>query len=132
MKAAITIFQIKPTLGIPIYRQIMDQVKRMIASGYLKPNDELPSIRQVASFFEVNQMTVSKAYSLLEAQGILEHNRGKRMMISDTQRKEHTTEKRLQLLRPVLLEIISQARQLALPNKIIISEIKKILEEENE
>ena len=126
------LFQVKPTSGVPIYRQIIEQVKRMVISGHLKPGDELPSVRQVAAYLEVNQMTISKAYSLLEATGVLERNRGKRMMVTDAQSKAGTLKSRLKLIRPALMETITQARQLALPKEALLNELTKLMEESNE
>ena len=111
------LFQIKPSSGIPIYKQIIEQINRLVISGYLKPGDELPSVRQVAGYLEVNPMTISKAYSLLEATGVLERIRGKGMIIASNQKTAKNPEKRLELIRPVLIEAATQAKQLALPNK---------------
>ena len=124
------LFQVTPNSGVPIYRQIMDQVNRLVVSGYLKPGDELPSVRQVASFLEVNQMTISKAYSFLEATGVLERNRGKRMVIAENQEQTQNPEKRLEFIRPILMEAVTQADQLALPKEVVIKEFKKLLEEQ--
>ena len=124
------LFQVTPNSGVPIYRQIMDQVNRLVVSGYLKPGDELPSVRQVASFLEVNQMTISKAYSFLEAMGVLERNRGKRMVIAENQEQTQNPEKRLEFIRPILMEAVTQANQLALPKKVVLKEFKKLLEEQ--
>lgn len=126
------LFQVQPGSGIPIYRQIIDQVNRLVISGYLKPGDELPSVRQVASQLEINQMTISKAYSLLEAAGVLERKRGKPMTVAASQGKTRSTAKRLDLIRPALKEVLTQANQLALPKDVILEEFKKLLEEENE
>jgi GntR family transcriptional regulator len=107
-KETALLFQIKPSSGIPIYRQIMDQTIRMVASGHLKAGDELPSLRQVAGHFEINPMTISKAYSLLEAMGVLERVRGKAMVVA------------------------SQANQLGLPKETVLQTLAGYLEESNE
>ena len=122
------LFQLQPGLGTPIYRQLMEQVERLVASGILKPGDELPSIRDMARTFEVNQMTISKAYSLLEARGVLERNRGKRMAVAAGPMPEQDTDQRLQLIRPALLEVVAQARQLALTNDELVAEFHRMLE----
>ena len=124
------LFQVQPGSGVPIYRQIIDQVNRMVISGYLKPGDELPSVRQVASDLEVNQMTISKAYSLLEAAGVLERNRGRRMAVAASQGETRSPAKRLELIRPALMEAVTQANQLALPKEVVLKEFTKLLEEE--
>ena len=96
----------------------------------MKPGDELPSVRQVAGFLEVNQMTISKAYSFLEATGVLERNRGKRMVIAENQEQTQNPEKRLEFIRPILMEAVTQANQLALPKEVVLNEFKKLLEEQ--
>ncbi|MFO0791497.1 MAG: GntR family transcriptional regulator, partial [Pirellulales bacterium] len=70
------IFEINPTSGVPIYRQIVDQVHALVAGGHLKEGALLPSVRQVAQSAAVNPMTVSKAYSRLEAEGVVRRARG--------------------------------------------------------
>lgn len=75
-------FNLNPNAGAPIYRQLVDQIKRMIAGGQLRPGDQLPSVRELAVTHAVNPMTISKAYSLLEAEGVLVRKRGKPMEIA--------------------------------------------------
>ena len=123
------LFQIRPSSGIPIYRQVVDQVNRLVASGALKAGDELPSVRQVAGHFEVNPMTISKAYSLLEAVGVLERLRGKGMIVASDQAATRSLRKRLELVQPILREAAAQANQLGLPKEAILQTIAGYLEE---
>lgn len=97
---------------VPIYRQILDQVRRQIAGGQLRTGDELPSVRAVAQEHAVNPMTVSKAYSMLETEGLLERRRGMGMVVaaSPLPKAKH----RLPLLEPVLSSAAQQAAQLGL------------------
>jgi GntR family transcriptional regulator len=125
-------FQITPSSGAPIYRQIMEQVQRLVLSGHLRPGDELPSVRQAASELAVNPMTISKAYSLLEAMGVLERVRGKGMIVADSQRRGVNLQQRLDALRPVLENAATQARQLDLPRDSVLELLAKMLEENNE
>jgi len=69
-------FNISPSSGVPIYKQLFNQIERMVLSGYFAQGDTLPSVRQVAADLEVNPMTVSKAYGLLEERGYLTRLRG--------------------------------------------------------
>jgi len=62
--------------GVPIYRQLEEQVRRGILSGALAKGKKLPPVREVAAQLGVNPMTVSKAYSHLEIEGWLERRRG--------------------------------------------------------
>ena len=87
-------------------------------------------MRQVAGELEVNPMTVSKAYSLLEATGVLERVRGIGMIVStDREEGDGSMEKRLELIRPVLIEAATQAKQLGLPGKTVLEIFTKLLEE---
>lgn len=63
---------------IPIYVQIIDQIKHMIATGNLKPGDQLPTVRQLATDLRVNFNTVARAYRLLDDEGLIstQHGRG--------------------------------------------------------
>ena len=67
--------------GIPAYRQIVDQVRMQVASGVLKADDELPSTRALSVELSLNPMTISKAYSLLEHDGVLERRRGQTLVV---------------------------------------------------
>jgi GntR family transcriptional regulator len=62
--------------GVPIYRQIIDQVREHIMAGLLKEGDQLMPVRELSSKLAINPMTVSKAYSAMEAEGLLERRRG--------------------------------------------------------
>src|SRR5512134_3863668 len=107
------LFELHPTSGVPIYRQLVDQVRALVAGGQLRPGDLLPSVRQVAQAAEINPMNVSKAYSRLEVEGLVERVRGQGMRVRTPavvgrlpDRKEEFAE----LLRPVL----HRAQQLGL------------------
>jgi GntR family transcriptional regulator len=75
-------FQINPHSGVPVYRQMVDQVKYYIASGSLKPGDQLPSIRELAQKLVINPTTVVRVYSDLEHEGIIEMRHGKGAFVS--------------------------------------------------
>lgn len=126
------LLQIKPSSGIPIYRQLTEQINRLVASGTLKAGDELPSVRQIAGHFEVNPMTVSKAYSLLEAVGVLERVRGKGMIVASDKEATKSLRKRMELLKPVLREAATQANQLNMPKDAVLQALAEYLEESNE
>ncbi|RLS42235.1 MAG: GntR family transcriptional regulator, partial [Planctomycetota bacterium] len=71
----VLLFQINPSSGVPIYRQLMDQVRTLIGTGRLTEGAMVPSVRQIAEGLQINPMTVSKAWSLLERDGVLERVR---------------------------------------------------------
>lgn len=70
------ILVVDPHSGIPVYRQVVDQLRFQIASGVLQPGDEIPSTRALSVKLGVNPMTISKAYALLEGEGVLERRPG--------------------------------------------------------
>jgi GntR family transcriptional regulator len=72
---------VDPSSGVPVYRQIMDQVRRMIVAGRLTPGEKLPSIRELAATLQINPLTVGKAYTELDRAGIIEMRRGLGMFV---------------------------------------------------
>ncbi len=73
-----------PSDGSPLYRQIIDQVKRMIMVGHLRPGDQIESVAGLAARVRINPMTVSKAYSALVDAGVLERRRGVGLFVATT------------------------------------------------
>ncbi len=71
------LFQVSFKSGLPVYLQLVDQVRHAAAAGALRPHEPLPSIRPLAEQLRVNRNTVAKAYSELESQGIIETIPGK-------------------------------------------------------
>jgi len=69
-------FRLDGDSGVPVYRQIIDQVRGGIAVGALRPGDQLPTVRQLAVDLSVNPNTVVRAYRELELGGLLESNQG--------------------------------------------------------
>lgn len=104
-------FQINPSSSTPIYRQIADQVRRQVAGGQLLAGAELPSVRSVAMQHAINPMTVSKAYSQLEVEGLLCRKRGMGMTVAD-QTMQTSHPQRLALLAPHLQAVARIAQQL--------------------
>lgn len=119
---------IQPASAEPIYRQIMAQLHRLIASGRLQPGEPLPSVRDVAAQHAINPMTVSRAYSLLEAEGVLERQRGKGMVVAAQRRRAVPDHQRLQQLEAPLIEIARQARELDLPARSVLERLRVLLE----
>lgn len=74
---------IDPRDGTPIYRQIIDQVKRMVLTGGLAPGQQVEPVASLAARVRVNPMTVSKAYSALVDAGVLERRRGVGLFVAE-------------------------------------------------
>ena len=125
------IFTLQPSSGVPIYRQLIDQVRRLVASGQLAPGTELPSVREVAAEYIVNPTTISKAYSLLEGEGLLQRNRGKPMTIAGGRQKGGSLQQRLRQIEPQVEALVLAARQLDLGSTDLCQFISKKMGEES-
>jgi len=123
------IFEINPNSGVPIYRQIVEQVMAMVAGGLLRPGDLLPSVRQVARDAAVNSMTVSKAYSRLETGGIVRRVRGTGMEVLSLP-TNGTIDDRKQKFRESIEPAMQRARQLGLNQKQIREVIAALLQDQ--
>jgi GntR family transcriptional regulator len=119
---------LKPHSGVPIYRQLLEQIRRMATSGQLAPGTELPSIRDLALRHAINPMTVSKVYSLLETEGVLERHRGKQMTVANVTRAQTPLAKRVQQLEPHLEHLVLAARQLELGEAEVVKALRNLWE----
>ena len=128
-------FAVQPTSGVPIYRQLMDQVRSLVSSGRLKPGDRLPSVRQMAAELEVNMMTVSKAYARLEADGVLERERGLGMRVPEAASRGAaaapmaSVAERQQELKPIADELATRAWQLKLTDAQTLDVVRRVLKD---
>ena len=121
------LFSIATGSSEPIYRQLVEQVRRLSASGQLRPGDEMPSVREIAQALALNPMTVSKAYSLLEMEGVLARRRGLGMVVAESASAQPAD--RVGLLRPTLERAAVEARQLELDPETVLSLFATILKE---
>ena len=94
--------------GVPVYRQIIDQVMGGIASGTAAAGDQLPTVRQVAVDLSINPNTVVRAYRELEIRGVLETQQGTGTFISQQKVKHDEVERQRQLAQ-LVAEFVSRA-----------------------
>lgn len=113
----------------PIYRQLIEQTRRLVAAGVLAPGDILPSVRDVAQTLALNPMTVSKAYNMMETEGLLQRSRGVGMLVAPRNGNLHSPLQREALLRPTLERAAQEARQLELDPATVIALFEQILKE---
>ncbi len=99
--------------GVPIYRQIIDQIRKLIMAGSLAPGGQLMTVRDLAAGLKVNPMTVSKAYSLLEMEGLLERRRGVGLFVAELadDRRARTS---VELIEQSLARAVATAVQLGI------------------
>src|SRR3954468_6800552 len=128
MRPALSL-SVAPTSGVPIYRQLVDQIRSQIVGGRLAAEEVLPSVRQVAEELQVNPMTVSKAYSILERDGAVELVRGQGMRVKQPTASSNGKARR-EVWLPLLRQVAMTARQLALSDEQVVNDLKDVLHKE--
>lgn len=121
-------FQIDPRDTKSIYEQIVDKVKEQVLKGILKPGDQLPSVRQLASLLTINANTVAKAYAQLEREEVIETIRGKGAFIANMPNKV-MNEKQMEKLRRDLKTSCIAMHYMGLDKNQVIDEVIKIYDE---
>ena len=110
-------YSLNAVSGMPIYRQIVDQTCQLIASGRLPRGELLPSVRALAADLGINPMTVSKAYSILERDGVVTRRRGLGMVV------EQATTTPAETIRPEALALVEAARRLRLSRRDVAAAV---------
>jgi len=100
--------------GIPIYIQIMNQVRQMVANGDLKPGDQLPTVRQLAIDLKVNWNTVARAYRLLDEAGLISTQQGRGTFIWEMPSEETTRQLHQQTLEGLTRRYLAEAAHLGI------------------
>lgn len=106
------IIRVDPNRGIPVYRQIVDQIRFQVGGGLLPPGTEVPSTRALSRKLGVNPMTVSKSYALLEDEGVLERRPGLTLIVAELSpsKRERTVMQQLRAALEPAATIASQLR----------------------
>ncbi len=111
--------------GVPIYKQIVEQIRQQVLSRHLNTGDQLTSVRDLAKQLSVNPMTISKAYNLLESDGLVERKRGIGLFIAPM--KEKITESiKTQKLQQVFDKAATMAVQFDVPEQEAIEIFKNL------
>lgn len=112
---------------VPIYEQIVEQIKAQILSGELKENDNLPSVRTLAKDLRISALTVKKAYDSLEQEGFTVTVHGKGTYVAAAN-KEMMMEEYRREIEEDLTEVIRKAKRYGLPEEDIREMLELILE----
>jgi GntR family transcriptional regulator len=104
--------RIEPDSKVPIYVQIEEQVRAMIAAGQLRPGDQLPTIRQLAADLRVNYNTVARAYMDLDRDGVITTRRGRGTFVAGVPDEEEMAHLREEKLRSILRASLEEAHRL--------------------
>ena len=113
--------------GVPIYQQIVNQVKYLVASGRLSPGDEMPPIRVLAERLIVNPNTVARAYRELESAGVVEKRRTAGTYVSE-QGSPLARKERVKILTERVDALLAESRQMDVP----YDELVKLLDKRNQ
>ncbi len=118
-------FRLDGHSGVPVYRQLIDQVQGAVASGALAAGDQLPTVRQVAVDLAINPNTVLRAYREMEIRGLLDSQQGTGTFISDT-KVEFSKEERERMLGQLVSEFISRAGASGLTVRELVEALRKL------
>jgi GntR family transcriptional regulator len=98
--------------GVPIYRQIVNQVKYLVASGLIQPGEELPPIRTLALQLKVTPNTIVKAYGELETSGVIHKRRGSGSFVSEARPQQVKLRERRRVIEQRIDALLAEAHQL--------------------
>ena len=120
------IFRPNPSLGVPMYLQLMEQVKHAIETGALRAGEQLPGIRPLAEELVINPNTVAKAYRELEHEGVIELRHGAGAFVSGQAAKSKKATDSLRTAQPIVAAAIQRLRERGLTDE----EIRRLFEAE--
>ena len=120
------VFALDLHTGVPVYRQLIDQVRAGIASGSLTAGDQLPTVRQLAVDLAINPNTVMRAYRELELGGLLETQQGTGTFISNKKPEKKTVE-RERLLGQMAGEFAARAGAAGFTLEELIDRLRELL-----
>ncbi len=111
--------------GAPIYRQLKDRVIAMMLDGLLKPGDPLPSVRQVAAEYQLNPITVSRAYQELADEALVEKRRGLGMYVTEEAARKLLVNERERFLKEEWPQVMERIARLGLKLEELMSPGRK-------
>lgn len=114
--------------GVPAYRQLVDQIRLQVAGGRLRPGAEIPSTRALSAELGLNPMTISRAYALLEEEGLLERRPGLPLVVRARSGATNATARSAQLTK-ALRPVASMARQLGISGRDAGDMLRRLVDE---
>ncbi len=115
--------RVDPGSGVPVYRQLMNQIRYYVSSGAIATGDQLPSIRDLARGLGVNPTTVVKAYSELENEGFLDRQQGRGVFIADQARTQSSADFD-RALRDSARQLVVEATQLGIDVERVVNLVR--------
>jgi GntR family transcriptional regulator len=118
-------FRLDPHSGVPVYRQLIDQVQAAVATGVLRVGDQLPTIRLVAVELSINPNTVTRAYREMEIRGLVDSQQGTGTFIANRQIESSRKEQNRQLAQ-LVAEFVSRAGSIGFTVTDLIEALQQI------
>ena len=122
-------FRLDLRSGVPVYRQLMDQVRAGMASGTLAAGDQLPTVRQLAVDLAINPNTVLRAYRELELGGLLETQQGTGTFITETKPRRDDVERQRQL-NQLVGEFLARAGAAGFTVEELLKELRELVHDQ--
>jgi GntR family transcriptional regulator len=119
------LLDIDPHGGLPIYRQVMNQIRRQVMTGQLATGEQLESVKSLSTRLKVNPMTISKAYGFLVEEGLVERRRGIGLFVNHVR-----ADARRRLQQTMLREAFDKAASLAVQMGIPVDEASQLFTEQ--
>jgi len=117
-------FQVDPTTRVPIYRQLMDQIRLAVARGRLKPGSRLPSVRVLSRELVVNPNTIARVYTELEREGVLNTRPGLGVFVAEPQ-ADLSAATRRQRLAEIIDSFLTDAVHLGFSAEEVLAAVAK-------
>ena len=124
-------FHVDPHSNVPVFEQIVHEVKASVASGTLRPGEPIPSVRKLAVDLVVNPNTVAKAYRDLEREGVIYTKKGLGLFVSEGV-EPACQDEMLDRFRTEAGRLVRQARRAGIPPKALSETFRQILDDEND
>jgi GntR family transcriptional regulator len=119
---------LNPNSGMPIYRQLFQQLRQRIVSGQLAPGEQMPSVRELSAELKINLLTVAKVYQWLEGESLVETRRGLGTFVLGGNTTRSMTEKR-KLIADAVKQVVTEAQHLALGEAEVVRLVRECFEE---
>lgn len=118
------LISLNPSNGVPIYRQVFQQIKERILSGQLEEGSQLPSVRELSAQVSINPLTAAKVYQMLERDGLVESRRGQGTFVAAITRELSAQERRKEI-EPAVRQLVTEALHLGMELPAILQLIEK-------
>ena len=117
--------------GVPIYMQLVDRIRQMVATGSLQPGQQLPTMRQLAADLRINYNTVGRAYLLLEQEGIISTQQGRGTYVASRLTGEEVKRLRAAKLQSMIDQLLQEAAALGYGEPEIVQNLRQRLHAES-